>query len=217
MNNCIKIAITGGIGSGKSIISQVLRHLGYVVFDCDKEAKRLMAENEQIRQFLLEEITDEAFDESGALNSRAISAIIFNNECRRNRLNSVVHRCVKEEFLNLAKLIDAKLIFVETAILYQSGMDTLVDYIINVRADEETRIKRVMLRNGVEREDVVGRMNAQRMEEEFRKNDDMIDLCNITHEAHLHRRNISKFIITNDYTQAILPQLFKFLKIVNSD
>lgn len=144
------IGITGGIGSGKSTIARALAARGYAVYDCDKEAKRIIAENHDVRQQIIALLGPEAFSINPSL-SEAEQSVIYNTSyvAQRvfaepellERLNQIVHPAVKEDILE--KQPD----FVESAILYEAGLDAICDKIFVVDAPEEIRIARTIARD----------------------------------------------------------------------
>lgn len=144
------IGITGGIGSGKSTIARALAARGYAVYDCDKEAKRIIAENKDIRQQIIALLGPEAFSINPSL-SEAEQSVIYNTSYVAQRvfaepellekLNHIVHPAVKEDILE--KQPD----FVESAILYEAGLDAICDKIFVIEAPEEIRIARTIARD----------------------------------------------------------------------
>ena len=144
------IAIAGGIGSGKSMVSAVLRMMDYPVYDCDSRAKKLMA--------------CEAVFEEGVLNRSYLSRLVFGDVDKLARLNALVHPCVKSDFEDWRCSQSANVVFVETAILSESGMDKMVDSVWQVVAPEKLRVERVMKRNNLSREAVEMRMRNQTLE-----------------------------------------------------
>ncbi|MCM1310115.1 MAG: dephospho-CoA kinase [Bacteroides sp.] len=183
------IAITGGIGAGKSVVSRILLSLGYSVYDCDAEAKLLMESDWGIRKRILEEISDDAFDENGHINRRKLSECVFSNPEKLKILNLIVHKAVRNHFLKWAKRHKSKLIFIETAILYESRFNELVDDVWEVTAPYELRIARVINRNGFTREEVEKRIAAQ---------------CNELNPRHQ--------LIVNDGETPLIPQVLQLLK-----
>lgn len=185
------IAITGGIGSGKSVVSEIFRAMGYEVFDCDSEAKKIMDIDDEIKEFLIKEISAESIDSQGVIDRKLVARIVFAEKKLLERLNSVTHRKVIEEFKRFACKSDKSLVFVETAILYSSGMRNLVDAVIEVTADQEVRIKRVINRSNLTREQIEARMATQR------------------NEIPEDENNI--YFINNNPDQAVMPQIIKIL------
>lgn len=168
------VAITGGIGSGKSVVSAVLRLLGYPVYDCDSNAKRLMRESRMLRESLVNRFGSGLYD-NGNLNARYLSTIVFSDEKALSVLNSLVHPAVKEDMLCWAEKCGG-LVFVESAIPYSSGVYKLVDKQWRVMAPYEIRIERVMSRNDMSRMQVEQRIAAQGAEEV--QSDDDVFICN---------------------------------------
>lgn len=155
------IAITGGIGSGKSVVSNILRAHSYTVYDCDSEAKRLMNIDADIHDKLNRLIHPKAV-ENHTINRALIADVVFASADKLKTLNSIVHRAVLDDIrrIDVDKLVRHTL-FIETAILYQSHIDEMVDSVWNVTAPLEVRIERVIRRNNCTREQVVSRINSQ--------------------------------------------------------
>lgn len=183
------IAITGGIGCGKSIVSQILKEFGFQVYDCDCNAKYLMDNSPIIKDCLKSTFGNDIIID-GTINRVKLASIVFNNKEKLVKLNNIVHSSVKEDLISW-KLENSqkKLLFIETAILYQSGLDSIVDEVWEVNAPLEIRIERVMKRNNISRQDVLSRIESQKYE--------------ILAQA--------DYIITNDDKVAILPQLVTIL------
>ena len=134
------IGITGGIGSGKSTIARALAARGYAVYDCDKEAKRIIAENKDVQQQIIALLGEEAFIEGG-YNTAYVAQRVFREPELLERLNHIVHPAVKEDILE--KQPD----FVESAILYEAGLDSICDKIFVIEAPEDIRIARTIARD----------------------------------------------------------------------
>lgn len=164
----IKIGITGGIGSGKTHICKLLELMNFSVFYSDAEAKKIQNTNEYVRIKLTELFGESAYNEDG-LNRKYIAEIIFANPTAKKQLEEIIHPKVAEAFTSWCnKKNDAgeRLVFIESAILYESGFDSLVDKVILVYADEETRITRSMARDGVSREAIEERIKNQSTDKE---------------------------------------------------
>lgn len=161
------VGITGGIGSGKTSLANLFRQAGYSVYDADERARNLQNEDESLRQTITALIGSKAYLPSGELNRRWVANIVFNNPKLLLQLNEAVHPVVKQDFLRwAADRQEAKILFLESAILFESGFWTLFDKIINVTADKELRIQRVMKRDGITRQQVIERIERQLPEEE---------------------------------------------------
>ena len=153
------IAITGGIGSGKSVVSTVLRIMGYPVYDSDSEAKKLMDESLEIRQAIANRISPDAITPDGHIDRQRLARIVFTDKSALATLNSIVHSSVRDHFDKWRQR--DKVAFIETAILYQSRLDQMVNEVWDVIAPTEVRINRVMKRNGITAEQVRARIEAQ--------------------------------------------------------
>lgn len=157
----IKLAITGSIGSGKSVVSRMMNVLGVPVYDCDVNAKRLMTDDEFIVSELKRMFGDECYEDDGTLNRQYIASRIFTDKENIKRVNSLVHPVVKRDFEEWAAKQESSVVAVETAILYESGMIEAVDKVLVVWADRETAISRTIQRSGMNRIQVENRMNNQ--------------------------------------------------------
>lgn len=168
------IGICGGIGSGKSVVSRILRSFGYEVYDCDLEARRLMESSAEIKQRIRDEISAEVTDGVAAPDRKLLSQIVLADEGIRLLLNRIVHGAVREDLLSrLHSMEEGKLdkeekrgvLFVEAAVMAESGLAEMCDSIWLVEADREERIRRVMQRDGCSREHAEGWMRKQIAEE----------------------------------------------------
>lgn len=156
------IAITGGIGSGKSVVSTVLRKLGYAVYDCDSRAKCLMAESEEIHRELQETFGTGVVGADGTINSQELARRVFGDAEALARLNGIVHPRVRRDVMRWAEAhAERGVAFVETAILHESRMDEMVDEEWQVTAPLSVRVERVMKRNGMSEADVLARIGSQ--------------------------------------------------------
>ena len=134
------IGITGGIGSGKSTIARELAKLGFTVYDCDREAKRIIEEDGDVKHTIIGLLGEEAYS-GGRYNTAYVAQRVFADKHLLAQLNSIVHPAVKED------VIQKQPDFVESAILYESGMDKVCDKIIVIDAPEEIRIMRTIQRD----------------------------------------------------------------------
>jgi dephospho-CoA kinase len=150
----MKIGITGGIGSGKSYICQLLKARGIEIYDCDQAAKRIIRTSDDVRQQLLQLI--------GSLEKADIARFLLESESNAKKIDAIVHPAVFRDFE------ESGYQWMESAILYESGISNLVDRVIVVTAPEEVRIKRVMQRDGISREKVLQWMKRQWPQEELR-------------------------------------------------
>ncbi len=161
MKGVIKLAITGSIGSGKSVVSRMMNVLGVPVYDCDSNAKRLMTDDKFVVSELKRMFGEECYENDGTLNRQYIASRIFTDKENIKRVNALVHPIVKRDFELWATKQNTDVVAVETAILYESGIVESVDKVLVVWAEKETSIKRTMERSGMNRAQVESRMNNQ--------------------------------------------------------
>lgn len=172
----IKIGITGGIGSGKSFFSSRLKEYGIPVFDSDSEAKKLMLVSPFIVSSLKSLLGDNVYID-GKLNKSLIADYIFSSPTNAHKINSIVHPCVKKEFLSWANEhfnTGDRIVAIESAILLESGFDDIVDKVVTVHAPLELRISRVMKRDHTSREKVLERINSQMSDDERNQRADFV-------------------------------------------
>ena len=157
------IAVTGGIGSGKSVVCRVLRTLGYPVFDCDSEARAIMDSDRTIHGRLQRVISADVVRD-GVIDRRLLASIVFADAARLDALNAIVHGAVRDRLALWHGSHSGHAVFVETAIFFQSGLNRMTDAEWRVTAPEDVRLHRVMLRNGLSADEVRARIEAQRFE-----------------------------------------------------
>ncbi len=185
------IAITGGIGSGKSVVARVLRNMGHNVYDCDIQAKRLMNSSPAIRQQLTARFGEAIYNHDGTICKPLLSSIIFNDNEALMAVNGIVHPAVKDDLLYWHNSRPTCFNFVETAILVEAGMQSMIDEVWNVSAPLETRIARVISRNATSRHKVLERINSQ--------------------STSLSKVTVPVMTITNDDSTPIMPQVIALL------
>ena len=184
-----QVGVTGGIGSGKTLVCQVFEKLGIPVYHADEEARRLMEEDQALMGRMVELFGEEAYL-GRALNRRYLAEVVFGNRERLNGLNALVHPAVKKDYQQwLAEQKGVPYVVEEAAILFESGASRWMDLVVMVYAPEELRISRVMARDGVEEETVRKRMIHQMGEEEKRERADLV--------------------IVNDEKERLLPQVLE--------
>lgn len=172
------IAITGGIGCGKSVVSQVLRIMGYEVYDCDSRAKWVMTHDDLLRQQLIGLFGEATYLSDGSLNKPHLSAAIFGDNEALAKMNACVHpavdRDLRKQYEAYNRITNYKLqiterpFFFESAILFESGFDKLSipDEVWTVSAPLELRISRAMQRDHATREQILNRIGSQMSQEE---------------------------------------------------
>ena len=166
----MRYAITGGIGSGKSFYCRKLEAAGFPIFYCDDEAKRIIRTSATVRQQLCALVGNEVYDTDGRLQKPVLAAYLCRGKAFAEKVDAIVHPRVAEAFQKWAdeksKVHDK--VFMECALLYESGFEYLVDEVILVTASEETRVRRVMARDGVTREKALAWIALQMPEAEKR-------------------------------------------------
>lgn len=159
-------AITGGIGSGKSVVSRILSVMGYPVYDCDLTARRIMDADKDIHRQLCSAIHPRAVVD-GVVDRPLISSVVFSDKDALSRLNAIVHEAVRNDIMDQAEHLrqsGEQRFFVETAIPRSGNIDSLVDDIWQVVADEDVRISRVVKRSHLSPQQIKARIEAQKTE-----------------------------------------------------
>ena len=162
----IKVAICGGIGSGKSTVCAMFAERGAAVYDSDSRTKALMNESAELREALVAEFGEECYEE-GALNRSYLASKVFGSEEKLAKLNSIVHPAVKTDFLAWAEEQEGDYCILESAILFESGFDVLVDKKVAVLAPQPLRVMRAMERDGATKEQIEARIKAQMSDDEL--------------------------------------------------
>jgi dephospho-CoA kinase len=176
----LRIGLTGGIGSGKSIVSQVLKMLGVPVYNADSEAKRF---------YLDKDVRGRILSTFGTTDLKEIASQVFGSAERLQQLNAIIHPKVMSDFNDwVDRWTDrAQFVVMESAIIFEHNLEKYFDKIVTVEAPEELRLQRVMLRDNVTAEEVRKRMAAQMSDVE--------------------RKGRADFVIINDNIQPLLPQV----------
>ena len=189
----LKVGLTGGIGSGKSTASNYLRTLGAYVFDADKEAKDLIDTNDTVQHELISEFGTDIINIEGQVDKKKLSRVAFQDDDHQERLNSVVHPHVYDliDASYMKAMNDNKynIFIVDAALVYESGLDSHLDYVIVVTAQLKFRMERSLSRNTLTREEILKRMDFQWPEEE--------------------KVNASDFVIHNDTSEKNLQSKLK--------
>ena len=155
------VGLTGGIGSGKTTIANLFAlHFSIPIYIADTKAKKLVANNKQLQQEIVALLGEEAFVE-GRYNTSFVAQEVFSNKEKLDKLNAIIHPYVQQDFLQWKQSQQAPYVIKEAAILFESGSYRDCDFIIMVTAPLEERIKRVMLRDKIDRETVEKRIKNQ--------------------------------------------------------
>lgn len=187
----IKIGITGGIGSGKSVVSRLLSLMDIPVYLSDDEAKRLTATDETIRKELTALLGDELY-QGNVLNKSLLAGYLFASPENAARVNAIIHPVVKQDFRRWCKEnASSSILAMESAILIEAGFAPEVDAVVMVYAPKEVRIRRAMKRDGASRKQIEQRIQNQ-MDDEA-------------------KRAKADYTIINDDKTPLIPQVFRLL------
>lgn len=195
----ITIGITGGIGSGKSVVARILRCNGLYVYDCDAEAKRIMVTSQEVKSILTEKLGNDIYLGDGNLNREKLSKLLFSNNEIRKFVNRVVHKAVRHDIKHRRKQF-LSFFFIESAIIETGGIVPLCDIIWLVSAPLEVRIKRLEQRDRIDKDHILKRIESQR--KEFRKlESESVILLNDNRHPMMAKvlKNIGKFEIYQNY------------------
>src|SRR4051794_6164617 len=187
----LKIGLTGGIGSGKSVVANIFKVFGIPVFDADGEAKLIMEKDEQLALSIQDLFGQQAYTEK-KLNRKYLANIVFNDPAKLAQLNALVHPAAIDAANEWMQLQTTPYVIKEAALLFESKSASHLNFIIGVYAPESLRIKRVIERDNTSQDQVLARMSKQMDEKEKMK------LCD--------------FVIANKKTHLLIPQVVKLLK-----
>jgi len=183
------VGLTGGIGSGKTLVCSIFEKLRVPVYHADEAARRLMNSDAGLMENIRKMFGDQAYSREG-LNRPYLAGLVFGNEERLSGLNKLVHPVVRDDFKRwTGQQGDAAYVIEEAAILFESGASKEMGLTVLVYAPEEVRIRRVMERDGVSREEVLKRMRHQMSEEKLME--------------------MADHHLLNDGTAMILPQVIE--------
>lgn len=181
------VGLTGGIGSGKTIVSQLFKTLGCVIYNSDNRAKDLYF-NSEVKQQVISLLGQEVYTNNGELNKVFISQIVFSDDDKLKQLNAIIHPAVKKDFDSFVKSYPSNtLIIKESALLFEENLYLNCDATILVTAPIELKIERIIKRNSLSKTEIEKRMLTQWADEQ--------------------KIPLADFVIVNDEKQAIVPQV----------
>lgn len=190
-----RVGLTGGIGSGKSTVARIFEVFGFAVYFADDRAKWIMNNDATVKREISNLFGENIYNDEG-LDRKKLAGIVFNDKAKLEQLNAIVHPATRNDFNDWATVQDSKsekaFVLQEAAILFETGGYKMLDGMINVHADQETRLQRVMKRDGVEREAVLARMEKQ-VSDDFRLQN-------------------ADFNIYNDGSRPIIPQVIEAIE-----
>lgn len=191
----LRIGLTGGIGSGKSTVARIFEVLGIPVYDADSASKKLMIENNELKNQIKNFFGKEAYTD-GELNRRYLAEQVFNDSQKMALLNSLVHPATIKDAEQWMKKQNAPYLIKEAALIFETGSQKQLDYVIGVKSPLALRLHRTIQRDNVSTEQVKARMEMQ-MDEDIK-----MRLCD--------------YVIINDEQEMLIPQVLtlheKFLK-----
>lgn len=174
----MRIGLTGGIGSGKSLVAAMFKSLGVPVFSADEIGRNLTETDKSIKRGIQRYFGSRVLAKDGSLDRNRLADIIFSSREKREKLNAMIHplvlKKIKKETAELEKKQGVPFVIHEAALIYEAGADKDLDYVVVVDADEETRIRRLVERDGVPRADVLRRIKSQMPSENKRRLADFV-------------------------------------------
>ncbi len=189
-----KIGLTGGIGSGKSVVSDIFRLMGVPVYNADTESKRIVDEDPEVRSGLIALFGTALYDAEGRLDRQLLAEQIFTNKQSLHQVNGIIHPAVSNDFLAWCNMQSASVAAIESAILFESGIDRFVNIKINVSAPADQCLTRVMHRDGLSRQQICNRMDNQMSDSQ--------------------RNSLADYSILNDGIHALIPQVKHILNLL---
>ncbi len=191
-----QIGITGGIGSGKSLVCKIFKVLGIPVYDADSRAKALYLEDHTLKDEVINLLGKESYHLDGRLNTVYISSKVFQDKILLDQLNALVHPLVKSDYTDwLSRQISSNPSYVlrEAALLYEANTEKGLDGVIVVQAPESLRLARVLKRDPQRTEEEVKNIMAKQWPED-------------------RKRALASFVIYNDEQQLLIPQILQIDK-----
>lgn len=187
------VGLTGGIGCGKSTVAQLIRTMGYPVYNSDDRARYLQSHDPQLIQDMTELLGDDILKD-GQLDRKAVAAKVFGEPDLLNQLNKLVHPRVKADFEEWVDRQQSPILFKESALLVETGLYRDGDALVLVEAPEKIRIQRVMERDGVSEKEVRSRIDRQATDAE--------------------KRDVADFIIDNGGDTLLIPQVEYLMEVL---
>ena len=195
----LKVGLTGGLGSGKSTASKFFNSLGAFILDADNAAKKLIESSKEVKNELIKEFGTDIMDANSNVDKKKLARVAFQDEDHQQRLNYVVHphihNAIDKSFNEILDQNNHELFIVDAALIYESGYDAHLDYVIVVTAQLKHRMERALNRNTLTRDEILKRIEFQWPEKD--------------------KTGLADFVIHNDGTEAELNdqivELFKKL------
>ncbi len=189
------VGVTGGIGSGKSVVCRILELMGVPVYNADNASKILLEEDPAVVKAVKHLIGLESYDEHGKPNRSRIAEVVFNDPERLKELNAILHPAVREDFRNwVGSHQEFPILIKDAAILFESGSNKELDFIVTISAPETLRVNRVMKRDAKTAESIY------RIIKEQLPQDSLIEKSN--------------FVLYNDEQSLVIPQILELLDVL---
>lgn len=170
----MRIGLTGGIGAGKSTVTDYLVEKGYKVIDCDRVAREIVEPGAPALAELVRAFGDGILDENGALDRAKTAEIVFSDPEKRKVLDDITHSAIYDIIEERSRGHETEPVFIDAALIFESGLDRELDAVWVVTADEDIRKKRVAARDGMDEEMIAKRMNSQMSEDERKSRADEV-------------------------------------------
>ncbi len=191
----LKVGLTGGIGSGKSTVAKIFETLGIPVYYADDAAKELMNTNSEVKKAIIKNFGDETY-KSNQLDRKYLASIVFNDKNKLAILNSITHPATIQDANHWIAKQKSRYIIKEAALIFESGSDKHLDFVIGVQTPLPLRIKHVMKRDNISEEEIMKRINRQMDENE--------------------KMNLCRFVIKNNEEELLIPQVLEIDKKISA-
>lgn len=189
-NKPLLIGITGGIGSGKTTVAKIFSVLGIPVYYADDRAKWLMRNDTALKDQIKNRFGPEAYFPDGALNTEFLAKTVFADPEKVAQINALVHPAVGKDFALWASSQNSRYVLKEAALIFESGSNTSLDYVINVSSPIKIRIARVLMRDPHRSQEQLNQIIDQQLPDE-------------------QKNELSDFVIKNSETKLLIPQVLK--------
>ncbi len=184
----LKVGITGGIGSGKSVVAKIFSILNIPVYYADDRAKWLMAHNEVLAEQIKNEFGADSYLPDGSVNRTLLAKIVFSDPEKVKKINSLVHPAVSLDFLKWAESQTAPYVLKEASLIFETGGQKSLDFVINVSSPLKIRVARTLMRDPHRSEEQVNQIINQQMPDE-------------------EKNELADFIVKNTDNKLLIPQV----------
>ncbi len=195
MSYPFQVGVTGGIGSGKSLVCQIFQILGVSVYDADQRARWLMNNDEPLRMAIIHSFGPQSFDSNSTLNNTYLAKAVFNDKEKLEELNKLVHPIVEEDYGHwLSPNNKEKYVIKEAALLFETGSYQILDAMVVVSAPKELRIERVLKRDP------------------FRTREQIMNIIK-NQFSEVKKLKLADYMLNNDLNSMVIPQVLELHKI----